>query len=265
MEKEAYLEDLLADHESHFMGFVDEFLTGDPTRDTNIILKKDHSLRVYEEAKRLVAQLELDNPAPYLLAALYHDIGRFPQLAQFNTFLDKHSVNHGAMGARTLIRQRFLNDLPERFRRAVLCTVALHNRAVLPTGLPRLMRHMLAVVRDSDKLDIMQVLLPEFQTKSAKNEVALMGMKDEPCSYSDNCLKSLQLGENILYGDMRFQNDIVLLLLSWVFCLEFQESLHEFANRGYHDRLFDFLPDTPEIQHTRDSYTVWLKDKLQLL
>jgi hypothetical protein len=51
---------------------------------------------------------------------------------------------------------------------------------------------------------------------------------------------------------MRYINDFKLLLISWVFDLNFPASRRAFLNRGYADELLRSLPERPELTGLKD-------------
>ena len=130
----------------------------------NVQLKIDHTMRVLEFARQIAGPKGRAAGLRELaeLAALFHDVGRFPQYARYRTFHDQMSVNHAYQGVVTLKQHRVLEDLPAAGRRLVLGAVALHNRRSLPRGLPRELKDITQMVRDADKLDIFQVMLAHF-------------------------------------------------------------------------------------------------------
>ena len=70
-----------------------------------------------------------------LLAAQYHDLGRFEQYRLFGTFRDRDSVNHAELSA-FLIEKYGLLTKEAYVARAVLGAVRLHNVYRLPEDLP---------------------------------------------------------------------------------------------------------------------------------
>src|SRR5512140_2415439 len=64
--------------------------------------------------------------------ALFHDVGRFPQYAKYKTFRDSISVNHGLLGAETLVENRVLQNLSEDEQELVIESVKFHNAFSVP-------------------------------------------------------------------------------------------------------------------------------------
>ncbi len=234
-----------------FNAFVDDFRHGDPDDLRNVQLKHEHSLQVLAIAERIAASSTPDSRLRRLclVAALFHDCGRFPQYVTYRTFNDTESINHGELGARVLRgHPEALEGLDSEGRRFVLGTVFLHNRKSLPAMLPEPLRHMLRVVRDSDKLDIMRVMLEHFDPAKPKNPVATLRLVDDPERHTPAILDAAMRQTTPDYGQMRWLNDFKLLLLAWAFDLGFAASRKEFQERGYLERLAAVLPRRPEFE-----------------
>lgn len=234
-----------------FESFVDGFREGDPDDLRNVELKHEHSLEVLSIAGRLAPAALPDERLRRLglVAALYHDCGRFPQYVRYRTFNDTESVNHGVLGARVLREEPdALEGLDPEARRLVLGTVFLHNRKALPPRLPEPLRMLLRVVRDSDKLDIMRVMLEHFAPDKPKNPVATLRLIDDPERYTPEILDSAMRRETPDYRSMRWLNDFKLLLLAWAYDLGHPKSRAVCRERGYVDQLAAVLPRRPEFE-----------------
>lgn len=214
----------------------------------NIDLKRDHSLRVLEEAQGILASLLPGQaPEPELhhavqVAALFHDMGRFPQYVRWGTFNDRVSDDHGRQGVRAIRRAGVVRELPDRLRKVVLGAVVLHNRRYLPAGLPADVDFAVRVVRDADKLDIYPVMLSHLEPGGIDNPVVTLGLKDDAEAVSPKIMEQVSGRGLCNYDDMRYVNDFKLLILSWVYDLNFAHSREQVVGRGYLDRLFDCLP-----------------------
>ena len=217
-----------------------------PDEADNLRLKYGHSLRVLHEAAALVAALD---PAPepdlaraILVAALLHDVGRFPQLVRYGTFSDRASENHGILGARTLVRLGLPRGLAPGRARLVRACVAMHNRKDLPPGLPPDLDLALRVVRDADKLDILPVVM-EHLRPGADNDVVTLGLSRDPLAWTPALLESLLARRPGIYEEMRSVNDFRLLLLSWAYGMNFELSRRALLERGLLRELVAGLPD----------------------
>lgn len=213
----------------------------------HIVLKRDHSLRVHALAARIVAGEGLTPPLPHLVAALLHDIGRFPQYERFGTYRDDESVDHGDEGAAFLEGGDFLASFAGRERECIVEAVRLHNKRELPADLDPLTRSICEAVRDADKLDIVPVVLSRMQADGPRDPVVTLGLADEPRAWSGSVFAAVAAGANPSYKDLRYINDFALLLASWGPALTHGASRRIFAARGFLDRLFAILPADPAL------------------
>lgn len=235
-------------YERWFHRFTQGFRQGSDFDVGNVQLKIDHSRRVLALAQRLTASLTLppELTAAAHLAALFHDIGRFPQYARHKTFADQRSVNHALQGVKTLKEHQVLAKLPPAAQKLVLAAVGLHNRRVLPAALAPLARFLTNIVRDADKLDIFAVMLAHFHPEAPPNKVVNLGLKVHPDNYTPAILAAVRQRRLVNYQDMVWVNDFKLLLCSWLYDLNMLQSRQIVQVRGYLERLFSYLPQTEE-------------------
>jgi len=236
-----------------FRQFTASFLQGSTFDVGNVQLKIDHSQRVLELTQRLTAALA---PPPELaalahLAALFHDVGRFPQYARYQTFHDQQSINHALQGVLTLKEHRVLAALPDVAQKLVLAAIACHNRRVLPPRLTPVARYLTCIIRDADKLDIFAVMLTHFAPEAPPNKVVNLGLKMHPDNYTPAILAAVRQRQMVNYQHMIWVNDFKLLLCSWLYDLNFQPSREIVQERGYLEQLFTYLPQKPEFVHLR--------------
>jgi hypothetical protein len=213
-------------------------------RREHIVLKRDHSLRVHALATKIVARESIAPAAPYLAAALVHDIGRFSQFERFGTYRDDKSVDHGEEGADFLRGSEYLTAFEPQVQDCIIEAVRLHNKREIPSGLDPLTRSLCIVVRDADKLDIVPVVLSRLDASGPKDAVVTLGLLDEPGAWTESVAEAVASGESPSYGDLRYINDFKLLLASWGPSLVHGASRRIFARRGYLNRLFALLPQT---------------------
>jgi len=222
--------------------------------DENVALKREHSLRVLHEAERIAAPQGLSPGLEHLIrvAALLHDIGRFPQYRDYGTFDDRRSINHGLLGFRTLRGQSVLSNLNPPDRRLVLQAVYWHNRLHIPDGLPGRLDLAVRLLRDADKLDIYSVLISHLTSPGAKDQTVTLGLEDDPERFNPEIVDRIQAGKRVLYQQMRSINDFALLLLSWVHDLNFAATRQAVRDRGHIQSLCTLLPDEPPIRRLQD-------------
>jgi putative nucleotidyltransferase with HDIG domain len=230
-----------------FEAFVQETLDRlPPERDTQpMLLKREHSLFVLENATAILDGLGAtgDIRELTLTAALYHDVGRFPQYERFQTFKDSLSVNHGLLGSQVLRNSGLLEGADPRARRLIRGAVCLHNRMLLPRKIRAPLRFMARVLRDADKIDITRVMLEHFNLPEG-NPVVALHVRPHPTAYTPAVYDKVWQARRGDYRELRWVNDFKLMLCGWVHDLNFAPSRLLLVERGLFDHLLATLPDT---------------------
>src|SRR3972149_2809827 len=149
---------------SWFSDFCRSFYSAHEEDQRNILLKETHTHNVCENMRHLAGELPLKNEEVLLAeaAALFHDIGRFPQYAEHKTFRDASSVNHAALGARILVEKGVLAGLSQKEQGLILAAVRFHNAFTLPDIADKEALLCLKLIRDADKLDIWRVFVEYY-------------------------------------------------------------------------------------------------------
>jgi len=251
---------------SWFEAYCVSFSTPVAEDQRNITIKQAHTHEVCKNALRIARALRLDNRQALLAEtiALFHDVGRFSQYRQYKTFDDTISVNHAALGAKVLLENNVLRDLPKHDQDMVVRSVTMHNVYALPEGLDESSLLFARLIRDADKLDILRVVIEYFgQDAGSRAEAVALGLPDAP-GYSPAVLASLQRGEMARKADLATQNDFKLLLLAWLYDLNFAASLHMVRERDYIQKLAATLPRNEEIAHVVDRVREYVQGKLNV-
>lgn len=243
-----------------FETFIDGHRLGVPALDAHLDLKREHSLRVMDEATAQAGELRLPPRLEELatIAGLLHDTGRFPQYRRYRTFRDADSANHAVLGTIALTRQHALAALDTRSRGLVRTAIISHNRRAIPTRIasgadPEALT-LARIVRDADKLDIVRIMLDHFQAPGDKDGVVFLGLPDRPDAYTPAFLEDIEAGRIGNYGAMASTNDFALLLLSWINDMNFVRTRREFFTRGLVAELFAVLPPVPALTAFRARY-----------
>ncbi|MCL4395519.1 MAG: HD domain-containing protein, partial [Chloroflexi bacterium] len=164
---------------------------------------------------------------------LFHDVGRFRQVVQYGTFNDRHSEDHALLGLRVLEEAGVLSPLGEDDRRAVTDAVRCHSLPRLPQSLPSRSLLLARLVRDADKLDILEVFTGHYTRRDGRPDPALdPGLPGTP-AYSPVFIDNLLHHRDCCYDDMKNVNDRKLLLLSWVYDINYPFTLSEIDGKGY--------------------------------
>lgn len=241
--------------------FADAHISGDEDGEL-IRLKIEHSLHVLDNARAIVRGEALPEPTARLclLCALYHDIGRFPQLARYRTFNDRESINHGRAGVLALRGLDLPGDVSPADARVLRISVGQHNLKAVREPLPAHLDHPVHVVRDADKLDIFRIMIGHFQSDTP-NPLVTMNMNSDPDAYTETVYEAVLDGREGSYAQFRYANDFLLLLVGWAFHLRYTASLDLILSRGYLDTIFSLLPDETRIRALREKANAFIRYK----
>ena len=160
-----------------FSNYCKKYYSPDKKDQENISLKELHTEHVSSNM-RSIAGAVLHNRNKIFIAeaiGLMHDIGRFPQYAQYKTFRDSISVNHGKLGAEVIDQENVLGGLPLNEQEVIMDAVRFHNAFAVPDSLDPETTFFLKMVRDADKLDIWRVF-SEFYEKEPAERASAAGL-----------------------------------------------------------------------------------------
>ena len=208
--------------------FFEDYVRDFDLNNPDIKLKYKHTYRVVGYSKELAKSLDLDkeefNRAS--ICALFHDIGRFSQLKEYNTYMDGVSFDHGDRGYEILKENNYDDDI-------VLKAVKYHNKKEVP-NFDELTNLHCKLVRDADKLDIMIALTnEEFNKKYKISEEVL------------NCFKNHEQVNNEL-DDVDF-NDF-LKSLGFIFDINFNRTIEILFENNILEKKLDILKNTIDIE-----------------
>ena len=128
----------------------------------DINLKYSHSFRVAKQAKLIARSLKLNKENIVLASVigLLHDIGRFKQLAEYNTY-DDTSLDHGDYGAKLLFEDNLINtfDIDKKYYDIIKFSIKNHNKYSInleESPRDKFILHA-KIIKDADKLDILKL------------------------------------------------------------------------------------------------------------
>ena len=186
----------------------------------DIRLKIYHSFRVEQYAKFLTENTNLD-PDLASLIGLLHDIGRFEQLAKYNTYDDRISVDHADLGVEILSRNNYIDKYTNQDHDIILQAIKNHNKYAIDSTLEGDALLYAKLIRDADKIDILdlaRVMGPQkFYTPERLEEI-----KSSPIS--DAVFRSFISGEQVKHSDSKTPADDVILSMAYLYDINFKKS-----------------------------------------
>lgn len=238
-----------------FSDYCRSFYSINPEDQENLLLKEQHTHIVCRNILQITNELSLSGNDLRLAeaVALFHDIGRFKQYSLYKTFRDKVSVNHGSLGADILTEEKILQRLPENEQALIVQTVKFHNAFAITAMQDPKTQLFLKLVRDADKLDVWRIFM-EYYAAADRNRPTAVGLDlpDSP-GYSAEVLSCLFKRQLVSLADIRNLNELKIMLLSWVYDLNFKASFRMMAARNVISSLVAELPVTEEIENAVDS------------
>jgi len=197
------------------------------------------------------------------VVALLHDVGRFPQFAEYRTYSDPKSVNHCELGVAVLREQGVLEAVPAQERQWVETAVECHGRKSIPPDVTGAALLLTQLIRDADKIDIMRVVLENYRGYRENPDTFLLEIElpDEP-GYSRDVLEAVLSEELVDARKLRTLNDMKLCQVGWVYDMNFTPALQRVKQLGFLDDIFGFLPRTPDIARARERILRYIDARL---
>ena len=215
---------------NRFLSYVEAYDATNP----RIALKIEHSLRVAELCREIAKREHFSKTDCDLawLIGLLHDIGRFEQLRRWNTFSDTKSASHAALSIEVLFEEKpneapytddirlraFITDDAED--ELIYQAIALHSVLDLPEDLTDRQHAFCSLVRDADKLDIldtMQYSTPETIMNSTLEELQVSKL-------SPAVINAFKEHRCVKREERLYPADYVVGFLCFVFELEYTAS-----------------------------------------
>lgn len=224
-------------------------------------LKYEHSLRVAGNCRTLALGSEWpaeDVETAYLIGLL-HDTGRFSQFREYRTFFDQISVDHAARGVEILHAFNVLHELSVSRRSLIREAISLHNRKNLPADLKSPLAPYADLIRDADKIDIFKMVLDAIEDGSIARMPELTFHLDLKGPLSPDTLVCLRERKAIAYAQIRSLNDLVVLLLSWIYELTFPASLELIRAAKVPDRIQLLLPAGEDVDAGCRAAWEWMR------
>lgn len=237
-----------------FSEFTESFFSSDEEDNKNLRLKIVHTHNVCSNITHLAKALSLTEDRVMLAEtiALFHDVGRFPQYERYRTFEDSKSINHGALGSETLIKEKALQELTGEEQNLIVHAVKFHNVFEIPRLKDENIIYFIKLIRDADKLDILRVFIEHYESPEERRASATaFGLPDTP-EYSKEILARIYNQEKVSYASLRTLNDFKLMNLSWAYSLHYNASYLLLLEKGYMDRIIEHLPKAKEIERAVD-------------
>lgn len=229
----------------------------------NFTIKKEHSYRVADLSVLLAEKLNFGEKEKFLAytIGLFHDIGRFKQLIEYNTFNDAKSVDHAEYSIEVLKEGHFLEDLSEEHVSLTLLAIKYHNKRELPKGLSEDESLFAKLIRDADKLDILKVLTDYYSNSKATPNHTLTWEMPKGNSVSPAVLKQMLAGGLVSKEKLVNELDIKVMQLSWVYDINFKPSFEIVVAKRFLEMIYNSMPKNDGVIEIYRKVKVYTENK----
>lgn len=220
-----------------------------------INLKYYHTYRVCEQSIAICRSLNLskeDTDIAYLIALL-HDIGRFEQQKRFNTFDDSKSMDHALFGCKILFEEGLIREfiIDDSYDEIIKKAVYNHNKLYIEENLnEREMLHS-KIIRDADKIDIIYNVTDLGQIK----------LNDDDSEISEKVKNSFYQNHIVSKLDKKTHNDSVMIMLAFVFDLNFKYSYEYFRDNDFVNKMYNKLKNKSIFKEYVDELNKYIEGK----
>lgn len=214
----------------------DEYVKRYNIYNKKIRLKILHIERTSNIARELAENLRLSQEDIELaqLIGLLHDIGRFEQVRIYNTFVDSKSINHGELGVKILFEEGLIRNFIENNKYDEIIKIAIvnHNRNKIQEGINEKELLHCKIIRDSDKIDIFEILTFEDKKVAWESE----DLSND--KISDEIYRQFMEDKTINYKDRKSSADILVSHFAYVYDFNFDYSLNYLKNSNNLNKLY---------------------------
>ena len=206
----------------------------------NMILKYQHSYNVADYMMELAKRLKLSRSDQYLAKTigLLHDIGRFEQLREINSFSD-NLFDHALYGIKYLFDENHIRDFIESNKNDLIIKEAIlnHNKYKIDSKLKGRKLKFAYMIRDMDKVDIYYQVATKYVPK----------FYVEP---SKRAMDALYNGESVYKDDVLNDSDKFIQMMAFINDIYYSESidiLRDSNNLNYYICSIDVKEDYKEL------------------
>ncbi len=228
----------------YFDSYYQNYKSDDSIVQRSIDLKKNHTLRVVENMDKLTNALSLNKEQKRIaeIIALFHDAGRFPQFTKYGTFNDEKSEDHALLSVNVLEESDFFAEIDEATQHIIKTAVQYHSKIQFPKQEEEQTQMFCQLIRDADKLDVLALFTNQFRDKSSDDMKTIMYDLSNLNPVSDKVLKSILQEKLVKKEDLKTMNDFRLMLMSWVFDLNYRASFNILNQNRYIEKIYNTLP-----------------------
>lgn len=238
------MKDLVNNSINWFDNYCNSFANLTEQQQLNFGIKIEHSKRVAENAFNLATKLQWNEEDIHIafLAGLLHDVGRFTQLLEHNTFNDEQSVDHATQSIKVLQDLRVTELIDNGISGILFSAIQNHNKFIIDSSLKgRELMHA-RLLRDADKLDILKVLSEYYVNRNGQANHTLTWELPKGLAVSPDAAKEILAGKMVSKKNVISEMDVKIMQLSWVFDLNYKPAFEYISRSRYLEVIYSTLP-----------------------
>lgn len=213
-----------------------EYTSKYDTKNEHISRKIGHSIRVMNISKEIATKIGLTQEEIKIaeLIGLLHDIARFEQYTQFETFNDLNSFDHGNYALEILDKdiRRYIenNKYDEIIRKAI----KNHNKFEIEEGITEKELVFAKLIRDADKIDIIYEAVEMFW-KGIENQINNTKISESVEKQFKN-YKQIKRDKN---SEKEPNIDEIIGVIAFIFDINYRESFEIIKKQNYINKILD--------------------------
>ncbi len=250
--------------QANFKAYCESFNELTDQQQKNFTIKFEHSIRVASICNSIALKLGWTEEERGIacIAGIFHDIGRFKQLVEFDTFNDTKSVDHAEYSVQVIEENKFLVGLTDEQQTVILEAIRYHNKRELPRDLPQDTLQYAKLLRDADKLDILKVITDYYSNPKATPNHTLTWELPKGSTVTPVVAKQAMAGNLVAKNDVANLLDIKIMQLSWVFDLNFKPSFQLLMDNRFLEKIYASLTKSDTIIQIYRMVKVFAENKI---
>lgn len=237
-------------------------------KNEKVLHKIKHTYHVVNNAKYICEDMQLSDEDKDLamVIALLHDIGRFEQAKQMNTFReDITNFDHATLCVKLLFEHNKIRDFIKttKYDNIIKKAIGNHSKYILDeSGMTEKEILHCKIIRDADKAD-------SFRAKTTDDIYTMANITEkdiEESKITDKIYNDFMNEKTILSKDRKTGIDIWISYIAFVFGFYFNSSLKLIKEKDYVNKLFnrfEYKNDFDKMNMLKDKANSYLNDKLQ--
>ena len=205
-------------------------------------LKIGHTRRVVELIEKIAKSENLEKNQIEIarIIALFHDVGRFPQIHKYKIDNDNLTENHALLSIKVLKEFEILKHEDDEVKDVIYKAIEYHNMKDIPSDEKDLEVILMSkLIRDADKTDIYRMMYDKIYSMPIEKLEELYSNLSFEAKLSDEVYKGIVNKESISRTAVKTMLDHTMLQLSWVIKeIYFKETLRLIKNDNYIPKIF---------------------------